>query len=91
MTENAEQTRFDFLVERDDLVIALKWLRDTAIIYRLSAERALWPQENLGSLKVARGREWAEIYRQAADNCDEILNQHKPRRQARSFKDLQRD
>jgi hypothetical protein len=71
-----EQDRFRFLVNRDGFPAAIRWEKRTAEIYRLFAERALWPSENLGELKVARGKEWADIYAQAAEECEKIVSHY---------------
>ena len=71
-----ELDRFKFLVNRDGFPAAVEWERRTAEIYRLYADRALWPAENLGDLKVARGKEWADIYTRAANECEEIAKHY---------------
>lgn len=58
------------MVERDGLEEAKKWEAQAAIYYRRAAEAALQPREDQENKCIARGREWAKVYFDAAEECE---------------------
>ena len=64
-----EQDRFQFLINRDGLEAAIKWEKQAAERYLIAAERALQPMQAQEKAMPARGREWSELYLQAALDC----------------------
>jgi len=66
-----EQQRFNFLINRDGIDSAIAWELRTAEQYEIAANKALDPY-SVGGVK---GAAWANIYRQAAEQCLEVVVQ----------------
>ncbi len=65
----SEDNRQAFLLCRDGPEETARFYRQAAICYKRAANRALVPPERYGNIRVARGKEYHDMYLEAARDC----------------------